>query len=112
MFFAGGMAPLVTRYYCHLADKLLKKWSLYKGHLSDQELAQLLRIYCNWQFASSMDFVPLPVIQHVHEEVCLRVLMLSCSILTSMADLIEGIFSFVFSFSFSFIVVFIFSFTS
>ena len=103
---AGGMAPFVTRFYHHLANKLSKKWSLYKEHLSDQVLSQLLRIYCNWLFASFMDFVPQPVIQHVHEEVCLRVLMLSCSMVTSMADLIEGIFAFVFSFSFSFIACF------
>ena len=80
----GGMAPLVTCLYHHLADKLSKNWSSLRAGSAYAYILQL-------------------AIQHV-EEVCLRVLTLSCPMLISMAGLIEGIFAFVFSFSFSFII--------
>ena len=60
-------------------------------------MVSLQRTFVLTGVGSAYAYILQLAIQHV-EEVCLRVLTLSCQMLISMAGLIEGIFAFVFSF--------------
>ena len=66
-------------------------------------MVSLQRTFVLTGVGSAYAYILQLAIQHV-EEVCLRVLTLSCQMLISMAGLIEGIFAFVFFILFSFII--------